>query len=67
VVISKQTNKHHKVANTLATGHRTQKGQQAEGPSEDASFLLGREKKATTRGEGGTWEGKRMEGAERGT
>ena len=27
-------------------------------PSEKASVLLGREKKAITNGEGGTWEGK---------
>jgi hypothetical protein len=31
-------------------------------PSEDASVPLGREKKATTRGERGTWEGKRGRG-----
>jgi hypothetical protein len=38
------------------------------GPSEDASVPLGREKKATTSGEGGrTWEEKVMEGEERGT
>jgi hypothetical protein len=30
------------------TGYRTQKGQQTKGPSENASFLLGREKKAIT-------------------
>ena len=29
-------------------------------PSEDASVPLGREKKAITSGEGGTWEGKWM-------
>ena len=28
------------------------------GPSKDASVPLGREKKATTSGEGGIWEGK---------
>ena len=30
------------------------------GPSEDASVLLGREKKPSTRGIGGTWERKKM-------
>ena len=29
-------------------------------PSEDASVPLGREKKAITSGEGGTWKGKEM-------
>jgi hypothetical protein len=37
------------------------------GPTEDASVPLGREKKATTKGEGGTWEGKVMGRIERGT
>ena len=31
-------------------------------PSEDTSVPLGREKKAITSGEGGTWEGKWMVG-----
>jgi hypothetical protein len=34
-----------KVQNTQDTVHRTQKGEQAEGSSEDASVPLGREKK----------------------
>ena len=34
------------------------------GPCEDASVPLGREKKATTRGEGETWKGKGMVGGE---
>jgi hypothetical protein len=40
---------------------RTEKGQQAEVPSEDASVLLGREKEASTSGEGGRYlVGKRV-------
>ena len=34
-------------------------------PSEDASVLLGREKKVSTRWKGGTWEGKWMRMGER--
>jgi hypothetical protein len=37
------------------------------GSSEDASFSLGREKRATISGEGETWEEKRMRGVKRGT
>jgi len=43
-----------KVQNTHRV-HRTQKGQQTKGSSEEASVPLGREQKAITRGrEGGT-------------
>jgi hypothetical protein len=67
VYISKKQNKTNKQTKTLYTiqsqdtVHRTQKAQQAEKlkyPSEDTSIPLGREKKAITSGEGGTWEGK---------
>ena len=51
-----------KVPNTQDTAHRTQKVNKLNGPSEDASVPLGEggEKKATSNGEGGTWEGKGM-------
>jgi hypothetical protein len=66
VDISKKKKK--KVPNTQDTAYKTQKGQQAEEPSEDASVPLWREKKAITRREEGTWEGKWMGGGvERGT
>ena len=42
-----------KVQNAQYRFHRTQKGQQAKGPSEYTSVPLGRDKKAITRGEGG--------------
>jgi hypothetical protein len=43
--------------------HRTQKNvNKLKGQSEVASVPLGREKKATTKQEGGTWKGKGMEG-----
>ena len=45
-----------KMPNNQDTVHRTQKG-----PNEDASVSLEREKKATTKGEGGTCEGNGME------
>jgi hypothetical protein len=41
------------VQNTQDTVHITQKFIKQKGPSEDLSVPLGREKKATTRGDGG--------------
>ena len=52
-LLSPKKERKRKVQNKQDSVHRTQKGQQDEGPSEDSSIPLWREKKAITSGEEG--------------
>jgi hypothetical protein len=64
-ISKKQTNKQTKNRIPKIQSTELKKVNKLKAPSEDASVPLGREKKATTRGEGGNWEGK-WEGRENG-
>jgi hypothetical protein len=55
-----------KVHNTQNTVYRTQKVDKLKGPSEDTSVPPGKGKKAITKGEKWTWEGKGMRWGEEG-
>ena len=59
-ISKKQTNKQTKNRIPKIQSTELKKVNKLKAPSEDASVPLGREKKATTRGEGGNWEGTGM-------